>query len=138
MPVMAQHEHAASGSAELGKVQFSVSCDPAVRPQFNRAVALLHSFWYQRAAEAFAAVAKQDPSCGMAEWGVAMSHYHQLWEVPIASDLKQGAAAVQRAKATSAKTPRERDYIAAIETFYKDYDKIDHRTRALNYEKAME
>jgi hypothetical protein len=58
--------------------------------------------------------------------------------VPIASDLKQGAAAVQRAKATSAKTPRERDYIAAIETFYKDYDKIDHRTRALNYEKAME
>lgn len=138
VPAAAQHEHAAGGPGKLGKVEFNISCDAAVRPQFNRAVALLHSFWYQRAADAFAAVAKQDRTCGMAEWGVAMSHYHELWEVPVAADLKQGWAAVERAKAAGAKTQRERDYIGAMETFYKDFDKIDHRARALNYEKAME
>jgi tetratricopeptide (TPR) repeat protein len=37
-----------------------------------------------------------------------------------------------------AKTQRELDYIAAIEVFYKDHDKVDHRTRAVAYEKAME
>jgi hypothetical protein len=57
---------------------------------------------------------------------------------PSAQSLKEGGAAVGRARAAGAKTPRERDYIAAIELFYKDADKVDHRTRALAYEKAME
>ena len=136
--VAAQHEHAGGEPERLGNVEFSISCDPAVQPQFNRAVAMLHSFWYQKAAEAFAAIAKQDPSCGIAEWGVAMTHYHEIWEAPGAADLKQGWEAVERAKAMSAKTQRERDYIAAMETFFKDSDKLDHGTRALAYEKAME
>ena len=136
--VAAQHEHAGGEPERLGNVEFSISCDPAVQPQFNRAVAMLHSFWYQKAAEAFAAIAKQDPSCGIAEWGVAMTHYHEIWEAPGAADLKQGWEAVERAKAMSAKTQRERDYIAAMETFFKDSGKLDHGTRALAYEKAME
>jgi len=45
---------------------------------------------------------------------------------------------VDRAKAAGARTDREREYIAAIETIYKDADRVDHRTRALAYEKAME
>jgi len=138
IPAVAQHDHGAGVPEKLGKVEFPVSCDPAVQPQFNRAVALLHSFWYKKAAETFAGIARQDPSCGMAQWGVAMTHYHQLWETPSAEDLKQGWAAVENAKTAGAKTPRERDYIAAIETFYKDFDKQNHRTRALAYEKAME
>ena len=57
---------------------------------------------------------------------------------PSARGLKEGWAAVEKAKAAGAKTPRELEYIAAIETLYKDADKVDHRTRALAYEKQME
>ena len=134
----AQHEHEVGELERLGKVNFPVSCDPAVQVKFNQAVALLHSFWYGKAAEAFASVAEKDASCGMAYWGIAMTHYHALWEAPGPADLRQGWAAVERAKTAGAKTPRERDYIAAIETFYRNSDKLDHRTRALAYENAME
>lgn len=138
LPARAQHEHAAGEPEKLGQVNFSVSCNAAVQSPFNRAVAMLHSFWYDKAAEAFAAVAQKDPACGMAYWGIAMTHYHELWEAPRAEDLKQGWAAVEKARSVGAKTERERDYIAAIEVFYKDSDKLDHRARALAYERAME
>jgi tetratricopeptide (TPR) repeat protein len=137
-PAIAQHEHAAGNLEKLGKVDFRISCDASVQPQFNRAVAILHSFGYRKAREAFVGVAEKDPACGMAYWGIAMTHYHPLWEAPGPADLKQGWAAIEKAPAAGAKTPRERDYIAAIESFYKDSDKLDHRTRALAYEKAME
>ena len=137
-PAVAQHEHPAGDPGKLGKVSFPVSCDPSVQPQFSSAVAMLHSFWYEKASDTFAAVAEKDPTCGMAYWGIAMTYYHQLWPAPGPADLKAGMAAVEKAKSASAKTQRERDYIAAIETFYGDADKLDHRTRALAYEKAMD
>ena len=83
-----QHEHPAGEPENLGKVNFPVSCDPSVQPQFNRAVAMLHSFWYEKAIEEFAAVAKKDPACGMAYWGIAMTLYHPIWEAPGPADLK--------------------------------------------------
>ncbi len=132
-----QHEHMGQPQ-NLGTVNFPISCDAGVRQQFGRAVALLHSFWYQQAAQEFAAVAKADPACGMAYWGIAMTHYHPLWEAPSPGDLKQGQEAAEKAKSAGAKTERERDYISAVAVFYKDFDKLDHRTRALAYEKAME
>ena len=137
-PVVAQHEHPAGDPGKLGKVSFPVSCDPSVQPQFSSAVAMLHSFWYEKASDTFAAVAEKDPTCGMAYWGVAMTYYHPIWQAPGPADLKAGTASMEKAKLAGAKTQRERDYIAAIETFYKDADKLDHRTRALAYEKAMD
>jgi tetratricopeptide (TPR) repeat protein len=137
-PAAAQHEHSNTDPERLGRVEFLTSCLPAVQPPFNRAVAMLHSFWYQKSAETFAAIAKQDPSCGMAEWGIAMSHYRQLWDPPTPADLQAGLAAVERAKSANVKTQRERDYIAAIEVFYRDSDKLDHQTRALAYEQSMQ
>ena len=137
-PAVAQHEHPAGDVRKLGKVNFPVSCDPSVQPQFSSAVAMLHSFWYEKASDTFAAVAEKDPTCGMAYWGIAMTYYHQIWSAPGPVDLNAGASAVEKAKAAGAKTQRERDYIAAIETFYKDSDKLDHRARALAYEKAMD
>jgi tetratricopeptide (TPR) repeat protein len=137
-PAIAQHEHPAGDSGKLGKVNFPVSCGPAVQPQFSSAVAMLHSFWYEKAGDTFVGVAEKDSACGMAYWGIAMTHYHPIWEAPGPADLKAGVAAVEKAQLVGAKTQRERDYIAAIETFYKDSDKFDHRTRALAYEKAME
>ena len=133
-----QHEHPAGEPEKLGKVNFPVSCDAALQLQFNRAVAMLHSFWYEKANEEFAAVIKKDPACGMAYWGIAMTLYHPIWEAPGTGVLKQGSEAIAKAKSAAPKTERERDYISAIETFYKDSDKLDHQTRALAYEKAME
>jgi hypothetical protein len=137
-PAVAQHEHPAGDPGKLGKVNFPVSCDPALQAQFSSAVAMLHSFWYEKASDTLATLAEKDPTCAMAYWGIAMTYYHPIWEAPGPTDLKAGQAAVKKAQSVGAKTQRERDYIAAIETFYRDSDKLDHRTRALAYEKAME
>ena len=137
-PAFAQHEHPAGDPTKLGKVNFPVSCDASVQPQFASAVAMLHSFWYEKAKETFSSVAEKDSSCGMAYWGIAMTYYHPIWQAPGPDDLKAGTAAVEEAKLAGAKTQREREYLAAIEVFYKDSDKIEHSTRALAYERAME
>ena len=130
---------AARAQEKLGQVRFPVSCTAAAQQEFDRAVALLHSFWFDASAKAFAAVTQMDPGCGMGHWGSAMTLLgNPLAAPPTPKALQEGWAAVERAKAAGAKTAREREYIAAIEAFYKDSDKLDHRTRALAYEKAME
>ncbi|HEY7647403.1 MAG TPA: hypothetical protein VID04_00240 [Methylomirabilota bacterium] len=121
---------------KLGTVHFPVSCAPAVQGDFERAVALLHSFWYEEAVKAFTAITTNDPGCAMGYWGIAMSVYYPLWAPPSPAMLQKGAAALAKARGLTA-TPRETDYIAAIETYYRDADKLDHRTRAIAYEKAM-
>jgi len=125
-------------SEKLGQVNFPVSCSAEAQQPFNRAVALLHSFWYEEAEKAFTEVTEIDPPCAMGHWGIAMSNYHPVWQPPTPTELRKGLAAVERAKSIGAKTERERDYIAAIEAFYKDSDKLDHRTRSLAFEKGME
>jgi len=123
----------------VGKVSFPVSCSAPAQQQFDRAAAMLHSFWFQAATQAFAGVAQTDPSCAMAHWGTAMTLLgNPLAAPPAPKALAEGWAAVERATTIGAKTPREGDYITAIGAFYKDADRIDHRTRALAYEKAME
>src|SRR6201987_4136251 len=129
-----------TGDAEkLGKVHFAVSCFPATQPQFDRAVAMLHSFWYPQGFNAFSEIAKSDPSCAMAYWGMAISRRgNPLVGAPNPQVLKDGLEAAGKAKLAEAKTQRERDYISAIETYYKDWEKLDYRARVLAYEKAME
>lgn len=135
-----EHQHPAGDPEKLGSVSFPTSCAPAVQKQFQRGVAMMHSFWYEEAEWTFNDVAKTDPGCAMAQWGLAMSYFHPIWDTrgPDAAILKKGAEAVEKAKALSAKTERERDYVAAIDAFYKDSEKLDHRTRVLAYESAME
>ncbi|MDQ5845330.1 MAG: hypothetical protein M3539_08545, partial [Acidobacteriota bacterium] len=133
-----QHDgHKHDASEKLGQVNFSVSCGPQARKQFNRAVAWLHSFEYEEAEKAFTEVTVTDPKCAMGYWGVAISNYHPLWAPPSAAELQKGLSAVEKAKAAGARTQRERDYIAALESFFKDYDKLDHRTRGFAYSDAM-
>src|SRR5262245_32335564 len=128
----------AAGPERLGTVSFPTSCSAPAQAQFNRAVALLHSFWFQAALDAFAEVARTDRSCAIAHWGTAMAWLgNPLAGPPSAKGLKEGWAAVERARAVGAKTPRERDYIAAIEAFYRAADTVDHKTRAAAYERAM-
>src|SRR5215469_10376362 len=124
---------------KLGAVHFPISCTPAAQQQFNRAVAMLHSFWYPQDLNAFAEVTKTDPSCAMAYWGIAISRRgNPLIGAPEPSVLKDGLEAVEKAKAAGGKTQRERDYISAIEAYYGGFEKIDYRTRVLAYEHAME
>ena len=134
----AQHgDHRHDSSEKLGDVTFVVSCAPQVQTHFNHAVAWLHSFEYDEAEKAFQEVAARDPKCAMAYWGVAMSNYHPLWAAPTTEELQRGWSAIEKAKSVSAQTQRERDYINALEIFYKDSATLDHRTRTFAYSDAM-
>ena len=97
---------------------------------------MLHSFWYDEAEKTFSETTCMDPRCAMAYWGIAMSFYHPVWVPPTTDDLKKGKAAVEKAKLANAKTQRERDYIATMEAFYKDADKVAHHERALAWRNA--
>jgi tetratricopeptide (TPR) repeat protein len=124
---------------KLGTVNFPTTCNATAQTEFTRAVALLHSFWFGYAIKGFEAAAQADPSCGIAYWGAATAWLgNPLAGAPPAKNVELGAATIAKGKAVGAKSQRELDYLAAIETFYKDHDKVDHRTRAQNYEKAME
>ena len=132
-----EHEHPVADAQALGQTSFSTSCASEVREDFDRAVAMLHSFWYQAAEQAFRAVASEDPSCAMAYWGVAMSRFHQLWKNPGPEDVGVARAALEKARAVESTSERERAYLAALERFYRDADRVDHLTRVVAYEGAM-
>jgi tetratricopeptide (TPR) repeat protein len=127
-----------TGTKIVEEVDFASSCSPAVQHEFKHAVWTLHSFWYPEALKRFTAVTESDPNCAIGYWGIAMSHWYPLWYPPSPAALKAGSEAVEKAMAAPTKTEREKDYIAAIAAFYRDADKLDHRTRAVAYEKAME
>jgi hypothetical protein len=131
------HHHEGLTETQLGTVHFPISCAASVQKPFARGVALLHSFWYEEAEKEFLDIAKDDPTCAMAHWGVAMSIWHQLWNEPDEKVIARGMQEVNSAKKLSAKaTPRESAYIAAIAAFYGD-SKSDHAARAKAYSDAM-
>lgn len=124
---------------QFGSVEFATSCSRKVKKDFDLAIALLHSFEYDEAEKVFAKIIVEEPGCAMAYWGIAMCNYHQLWpSPPTQEELEKGLKAVTIAQELTQKTERESDYIDAIAAFYKDNNKLDHRTRSLNLEKAME
>ena len=134
----AQETHSHPAPEKLGKVSFPISCTPAAQQQFERSVALLHSFAYAAAENAFQGVAETDPQCAMAHWGIAMTYFHQLWEPPIApSNVAIAQKEIQRAQQIGTGSERERQFISAANLIYQDAATVPYRTRALNYEQAM-
>ena len=131
-----QHHHELTEN-EVGSVHFATSCAKEVAKDLNRAVALLHSFQYEVARRAFEAIASKDPSCAMAEWGVAMSHYHGLWDN---GDTAAGRDAIRKTKgiaaANSTTTPRERAYIDALDVIYQE-DGKDAYAHGVAFEQKM-
>ena len=123
---------------QFGSVEFETSCSEKVKKDFNLAIALLHSFEYDEAEKVFAKIINEEPACAMAYWGVAMSNYHPLWAPPTQPELEKGARSIAIAQSLGQKSKRESDYIEAIALFYKDRDKVDHHTRCISFEKAME
>ncbi len=130
------HHHEDLTTEQLGTVHFPTSCAAPVQGGFERGVALLHSFWYEEAEKEFAQIAKDDPSCAMAHWGVAMSLWHQLWDHPNAEITKRGLAELKKAQSLHPETNRERDYIGALRAFYGKKGDYDQRAQA--YTQAME
>lgn len=132
------HHHEDLTETQLGTVHFPISCAASVQKPFARGVALLHSFWYEEAEKEFLQIAKDDPSCAMAHWGVAMSIWHQLWDEPNSKVIARGLDEAKKARSLGAKaTARERGYIAAITAFYSNSEKFDHAARAKAYSDAM-
>jgi tetratricopeptide (TPR) repeat protein len=122
---------------QVGTVHFPVSCAAAVQKPFERGVALLHSFWYEEAQKEFENIARQDPQCAMAYWGEAMSLWHQLWNHPDASTIRNANEALAKGKALKPKTARERDYLQAMADFYSSSEKLGYQQRATAYSDAM-
>src|SRR5678810_1135026 len=108
------HHHEALTETQLGTVRFPVSCAETAQKPFARGVALLHSFWYEEAEKEFLDIAKADPRCAMAHWGVAISRWHQLWNEPDAKVIARGLKEVKAGqKLARSATPREKAYLAA-------------------------
>ena len=123
---------------QLGNVHFQTSCNETAQRRVDRAMRYQHSFWYSAAAEIFGEALKADPECAIAHWGIALSFLDNP-HIPVPTpNLPLGLAAIQKAKATGAKTERERDYIDALAVMYTDYDKLSHRERLTAFLKAME
>src|SRR5881398_2659985 len=133
-----------------GKVDFPISCTPAVQSEFARGVALLHSFFYEEARRIFTSVAEQDPKCAMAQWGIAMTWWHPIWTPPTPDEMSAGKAAIEKAMAMNASTDRERGFITALNVYYNTPDSstadavgqschgpVGSRDRVVAYEKAM-
>jgi tetratricopeptide (TPR) repeat protein len=134
----AQDPDHSEATGHLGSVHFSTSCSPSVETTFDRGIALLHSFWFSASIETFNEVLRQDPSCVIADWGIAMSE----WGNPFSSSrspraLAAGSAAVAHAEATGFKTDRERAYLMAVKELYENSADVNERTRTVAYEDAM-
>jgi hypothetical protein len=138
-PALAQDEHADHAAGEnFGTVHFPISCSPEAQRQFDRAVAMLHSFYYPGTIKAFTAIAAAEPSCAMAYWGIAISQRPNPLVAPFPPEvLQQGLAAIEKGRAAHATTRRERDWIDALAVFFQNYDTVDQKTRTTDYEAAM-
>src|SRR5258708_6286324 len=139
-PAAAHDEDAPSGRPEIiGKVHFPVSCNEAAQREFDRAVALYHSFWFDPANDSYNKVLELDPTCGMADWGLALSALANplAWPAP-AKAMQAGAGFIEKAQRVGARTERERGFIDALAALFANWQGTQHRPRALAGEQSME
>jgi tetratricopeptide (TPR) repeat protein len=114
--LLAQHGH---GSEGVGTAHMETSCAPAVQARFDRALALLHNFWYARALTQFQEIQKGDPECAMAYWGAAMTYNHPLWDAPSREDVAAAWAYAQKGLKARSQNDREHMYLLAVAALYK-------------------
>jgi tetratricopeptide (TPR) repeat protein len=134
----------------VGKVTFPITCSSEVQSDFARGVALLHSFFYEEARRVLTSVAERDPSCAMAQWGIAMTWWHPIWTPPTPDEMRAGKAAIESAMSMKTGTERERGFVTALNTYYNTpesstaapvgqscHGPVGPRDRVVAYEKAM-
>ena len=119
-PLLAHDE---DGKGVLGKVDFENSCSQSVQGDLQRAVAMLHSFWFGEGLQAFRSVQQRDPQCVPAAWGIASL----LMDNPLAGQgssakaAEEAQAAIEQGRKSTRTTRRERDYLEAAAAYYKDF-----------------
>jgi tetratricopeptide (TPR) repeat protein len=124
---------------KLGTLSFATSCDPKVQAEFERGVAMIHSYWFLVARRVFEGVLQQDPGCAIAYWGIAMDQLgNSLVGPPPRAQADAAWAALEKAREIGARTERERGWIDALRAYFRDHDKVDVETRLRAYNKAME
>jgi tetratricopeptide (TPR) repeat protein len=124
---------------KLGKLSFPTSCDPKVQAEFERGVAMIHSYWFLIARRTFENVLREDPNCAIAYWGIALDLLNNsLAVVPPRADAEAAWAALEKAREIGPKTQRERDWIEALSAYYRDHDKTPVNVRLTAYNNAME
>ena len=134
----AEHTRLSPDQIGAAYVKFDTSCAAGVRDDFNKGVALYHSFWFPEAIKAFELVLQRDPACALAHWGIALSQWGNPYGgIKGAAVIKTGAATVEKARAAGSPTPRERALIDALTLLYSSPDPATHRERVLKYESAM-
>jgi tetratricopeptide (TPR) repeat protein len=123
---------------KLGRLSFPTSCDPKVQAEFERGVAMIHSYWFLIARRTFENVLRQDPSCAIAYWGIALDLLNNsLAVVPPRADAEAAWAALEKARQIGAKTQREREWIEALSAYFRDHDKLPVNVRLAAYNDAM-
>jgi tetratricopeptide (TPR) repeat protein len=135
--LLAQHEQHEHGSEGVGKAHMAISCAPATQARFDRALALLHNFWYARALSQFKDIQQADPECAMAYWGAAMTYNHPLWDAPSPQDEAAAWAFVQKGLQTKSQNEREHMYLLAVAGLYKDAGAGTKRSRDDAYRDQM-
>jgi len=133
-----QHLHEGAVTERIGRVAFATSCRPDAQARFERAMALLHSFWWEEGGRAFRAVAAADSTCALAYWGLALNVWgNPFVGGPSGDNLRQGASAAARALALGAPTARERGFLASVGALYRDYETTPNSRRLLAYSDTL-
>ena len=135
-----QHEHASSTNEKFGTVSFATSCTaPHSRSSIAPSRCSTHSS-SPMPSKGSTSTLKTDPSCAMAEWGVALSR----WSNPFAPGLRPAGTAPAGARRCESRQSRSeprrrarRAYLDAVAQLYTSFETIDQRTRTLAYRDAM-
>jgi tetratricopeptide (TPR) repeat protein len=139
VPTAAAPQQHGAEDHNVGTVDFQVSCDPAVRADFDRAVALLHHMMYVEARAAFERVAERVPGCAMAHWGIGVTLFQPLWPARPGPDaLRRGWSAVQQASELGPATDRDRQLVRAAAAFYREPESADWWTRIRRWAEVMQ
>ncbi len=138
--VAQEHQHDPADHVEVGTVAFETTCREDVREDFQRAVAMLHSFWFEQAQATFADVAERDADCALAHWGIAMVLWGNPFTLASPSEdrMREALAHAERAvELAGAQSHREQMYAAAAHALYADYGTVSHNDRVQAHAAAM-
>ncbi len=125
--------------APTGSVVFPTSAGPAAQAEFERGVALLHSFGYDRAREAFVRARTLEPGFALAYWGESLTYNHLLsperdLESPQRALLRLGPT--REVRLSKATTELERGFLRAVEALWMNPG--SEAERRIAYLRAME
>jgi hypothetical protein len=124
---------------QLGKVSFANSCTPAAQATLERAVALLHSFWFREGEKTFREALERDPNCAIATWGIATILIGNTFAAgPTPAQAQQAKEAIERGRAIGARTERERYFIEAVAEYYDRFGDRPHGARIKSLSDAFE